>query len=46
MLLEDTSMLDFMDKKCYCNTIDYLLNDWAKQHLVNEKHIKQFSARR
>lgn len=35
-----------MDTKCACNTIEFLLVELGKQHLVNEKHIKQFTARR
>ncbi|XP_013111291.2 mediator of RNA polymerase II transcription subunit 24 isoform X1 [Stomoxys calcitrans] len=46
MLLEDNLLLDLMDSKCSCNIIDYLLNDWAKQHLVNEVHVKHFAAQR
>ena len=44
-LLEDP-ILDFMDTKCACNTIELLLNELAKQHLVNEKHVKHFSSKR
>uniref|UniRef100_A0A1I8N1J8 Mediator of RNA polymerase II transcription subunit 24 n=1 Tax=Musca domestica TaxID=7370 RepID=A0A1I8N1J8_MUSDO len=46
MLLEDNLLLDLMDSKCSCNIIEYLLNDWAKQHLVNEVHVKHFAAQR
>lgn len=46
MLLEDNLLLDLMDSKCSCNIIDYLLNDWAKQHLVNDVHVKHFAAQR
>ncbi|KAI8120832.1 Mediator of RNA polymerase II transcription subunit 24 [Lucilia cuprina] len=46
MLLEDNLLLDFMDSKCSCNIIEYLLNDWTKQHLVNDAHVKHFAAQR
>lgn len=46
LLLEDTLILDFMDTKCSCNMIEYLLNDWKKQQLVNDVHIKRFSVMR
>ncbi|XP_073842226.1 mediator complex subunit 24 [Musca autumnalis] len=46
MLLEDNLLLDLMDSKCSCNIIDYLLNDWVKQHLVNEVHVKHFATQR
>lgn len=45
MLAEDP-ILDFMDTKCACNTIEFLLTELAKQHLVNDKHIKHFSSAR
>lgn len=45
MLLEDP-ILDFMDTKCACNTIEFLLNELAKQNLVNDIHIKHFSSKR
>lgn len=35
-----------MDTKCDCNTIEFLLIELGKQHLVNEKHIKQFTSKR
>lgn len=35
-----------MDTKCACNTIEFLLVEVGKHHLVNEKHIKQFTAKR
>lgn len=44
-LCEDP-ILDFMDTKCACNTIELLLVELGKQHLVNEKHIKQFTSKR
>ena len=46
MLLEDKLLLDFMDSKCSCNIIDFLLNDWTKQHLVTDVHVKHFAAQR
>ncbi|XP_037940607.1 mediator of RNA polymerase II transcription subunit 24 isoform X2 [Teleopsis dalmanni] len=46
MLLEDNLLLDFMDTKCSCNIIEYLLNDWTKQHLVNDMHVRHFSSQR
>lgn len=45
MLAEDP-ILDFMDTKCACNTIEFLLNELAKQRLVNSKHITHFSSKR
>lgn len=45
MLTEDP-ILDFMDTKCACNTIDFLLKKLAKQRLVNAKHITHFSSKR
>lgn len=45
MLAEDP-ILDFMDTKCACNTIEFLLTELAKQHLVNDKHVKHFSSKR
>lgn len=44
MLLEDSSILDFVDAKCACNTVEYMLNDWAKQNIVDEKHVKKYAA--
>lgn len=35
-----------MDTKCVCNTIEFLLVELGKHHLVNEMHIKQFTAKR
>ncbi|TMW52032.1 hypothetical protein DOY81_002884 [Sarcophaga bullata] len=46
MLLEDKLLLDFMDSKCSCNIIEFLLNDWTKQHLVTDVHVKHFAAQR
>lgn len=44
--LGEDPILDFMDTKCACNTIEFLLVELGKQHLVNEKHIKQFTSKR
>ncbi|XP_059614559.1 mediator of RNA polymerase II transcription subunit 24 [Phlebotomus argentipes] len=46
MLLEDAPVLDFMDTKCVCNTIECFMTELLKQHLVTEKQIGMFSARR
>ncbi|XP_017843527.2 mediator of RNA polymerase II transcription subunit 24 [Drosophila busckii] len=46
MLVEDNLLLDFLDTKCSCNIIEFLLNDWTKQQLVNELHVKKFTAQR
>lgn len=35
-----------MDTKCACNTMELLLIELGKQHLVNEKHRKEFTAKR
>jgi mediator of RNA polymerase II transcription subunit 24 len=44
--MDDTPILDFMDTKCACNTIECLLTEMKKQNLVNDKHIKHYSAKR
>lgn len=46
LLLDDTLLLEYMDSKCSCNIIEYLLKDWIKQNLVNEMHVKHFIAQR
>ena len=46
LLLENSPILDFMDTKCACNTIEALLNELKKQSLVNDKYIVYFSAKR
>ncbi|XP_067643871.1 mediator of RNA polymerase II transcription subunit 24 isoform X2 [Eurosta solidaginis] len=46
LLLEDNLLLDLMDTKCSCNIIEYLLNDWTKQHLVTDLHVKHFATQR
>lgn len=46
LLLEDNLLLDLMDTKCSCNIIEYLLNDWTKQHLVTDVHVKHFATQR
>ncbi|XP_017863342.1 PREDICTED: mediator of RNA polymerase II transcription subunit 24 [Drosophila arizonae] len=46
LLIEDNLLLDFMDTKCSCNIIEFLLNDWTKQQLVNEVHVKKFASQR
>lgn len=46
LLLEDPPILDFMDTKCACNTVECLLTEMQKQRLINDKYIKHFSAKR
>ncbi|KAH8305065.1 hypothetical protein KR059_004448 [Drosophila kikkawai] len=46
LLIEDNLLLDFMDTKCSCNMIEFLLNDWTKQQLVSEVHVKKFASQR
>jgi mediator of RNA polymerase II transcription subunit 24 len=46
LLMEDTPILDFMDTKCACDTIECLLTELKKQNLVNDKHIKHYTAKR
>lgn len=45
MLLQDP-ILDYIDTKCACNTVEYLLTELTKQGLVNESQVKEFSATR
>ncbi|XP_052845492.1 mediator of RNA polymerase II transcription subunit 24 [Drosophila gunungcola] len=46
LLIEDNLLLDFMDTKCSCNMIEFLLNDWTKQQLVSDVHVKKFASQR
>ncbi|KXJ68227.1 hypothetical protein RP20_CCG004941 [Aedes albopictus] len=46
LLLQDSAILDFMDAKCACNTVEYLLNEMLKHHLINEKQSKMIAAKR
>ncbi|XP_026849415.1 mediator of RNA polymerase II transcription subunit 24 [Drosophila persimilis] len=46
LLIQDNLLLDFMDTKCSCNMIEFLLNDWTKQQLVNDVHVKKFASQR
>ncbi|XP_017074176.1 mediator of RNA polymerase II transcription subunit 24 [Drosophila eugracilis] len=46
LLIEDNLLLDFMDTKCSCNMIEFLLNDWTKQQLVSDVHVKKFAGQR
>uniref|UniRef100_W8BVH2 Mediator of RNA polymerase II transcription subunit 24 n=2 Tax=Ceratitis capitata TaxID=7213 RepID=W8BVH2_CERCA len=46
LLLEDNLLLDLLDTKCSCNIIEYLLNDWTKQHLVTDVQVKHFATQR
>lgn len=46
ILLDDNPILDMMDTKCVGNTVECLLNEMLKQHLVNEKQIQLFSSKR
>ncbi|XP_030386391.1 mediator of RNA polymerase II transcription subunit 24 [Scaptodrosophila lebanonensis] len=46
MLIEDNLLLDFMDTKCSCNIMEFLLNDWTKQYLVNDEQVKKLASQR
>lgn len=45
-LLVDDTVLDSVDTKCGCNSIDYLLTEMRKQQLVTEADVKRLSERR
>lgn len=45
-LLAEDPILDYMDTKYACNNIEFLLNEMAKQHLVNDMQVKHLSAKR
>lgn len=45
-MLNEDPFLDFLDTKCACNTIEYLLNDLAKHGLINEQHVQRFASAR
>ena len=46
LLLQDSPLLDFMDAKCACNTIECLLNELLKNRLINGEQLKHFIAKR
>lgn len=46
LLIEDNLLLDFMDTKCSCNIIELLLNQWIKQQLVSDVHVKKLASQR
>ncbi len=46
MLLEHSMILDPIDIKCGCNTIECLLMEMKKQSLVNDKHVQFFTKKR
>ncbi|KAL1379418.1 hypothetical protein pipiens_014920 [Culex pipiens pipiens] len=46
LLLQDSPILDLMDARCACNTVECLLNEMLKNHLINEKQMKMIAARR
>ncbi|XP_065086378.1 mediator of RNA polymerase II transcription subunit 24 [Ochlerotatus camptorhynchus] len=46
LLLQDSPILDFMDAKCACNTVECLLNEMLKHHLINEKYSEMIAAKR
>lgn len=46
MLLSGSPIIDLMDTKCSCNTVECLLNEMMKQNLVNEESIKHFADKR
>lgn len=45
-MLLDEPILDFLDTKCACNTIEYLLNELVKQSLLSEQQSQKLSAAR
>lgn len=45
-MLIDDPILDYLDTKCACNTIEYLLTELVVHHLITEQHVHQFSSRR
>lgn len=45
LLIQDP-ILDYVDTKCACNTVEYLLTELAKHGLVTEEHVKRFSEQR
>ncbi|XP_058460043.1 mediator of RNA polymerase II transcription subunit 24 [Malaya genurostris] len=46
LLLQDAPILDYVDAKCACNTIECLLNEMLKHNLVNEHYMKMIAAKR
>lgn len=45
-MLNEDPFLDFLDTKCGCNTIEYLLTELAKHGLVNESQVQKFASAR
>ncbi|GAB0095064.1 Mediator of RNA polymerase II transcription subunit 24 [Sergentomyia squamirostris] len=46
MLLEDAPVLDYMDTKCVCNTLECFMTELLKQHLVTEKQVTVMASKR
>ncbi|XP_055602238.1 mediator of RNA polymerase II transcription subunit 24 [Uranotaenia lowii] len=46
LLLQDSPILDFMDAKCACNTIQCLLTEMLKHHLINEQYMEVLATKR
>lgn len=45
-MLNEDPFLDFLDTKCACNTIEYLLSELAKHGLINELQVQKFASAR
>lgn len=45
MVIDDPT-LDLLDTTCACNTIEYLLNELTKHHLITAQHAQQFASQR
>ncbi|RZF38214.1 hypothetical protein LSTR_LSTR005575 [Laodelphax striatellus] len=46
LLLQFRPLLDIMDARCACNTLECLLNELIKLNLLTEMHIKHFIVNR
>lgn len=46
LLLQFTALLDMVDNKCTCNSVDSLLNELQKVNLVTEMQAKEINSRR
>ncbi|XP_075220202.1 mediator complex subunit 24 isoform X2 [Lycorma delicatula] len=46
LLLQFTPLLDVMDARCACNTLECLLNELIKLNLLTEMHIKHYIMKR
>lgn len=45
ILVEDP-ILDYLDTKCACNTIEYLLDELLKHKLITQRHVQIINTRR